>query len=72
MDSIVVTNLLTGEEQIFNDTIPSEAVISAYLLATEGSVQNVRKRYTELYGQIVWGKKTVALGDFCVFRNPTE
>jgi len=69
---IKVTNLLTGEEQTFYDTIPSEAVINAYLKSIGCDESDYQKRYLELYSQLTWGDHTVALEDFCVFHTTTE
>jgi hypothetical protein len=64
--SITVTNLKTGEELVYTDTIPSEAVVFAYLYSTGNhNTWEYEALYSRYYSKLTWGKNTVALYDFC-------
>ena len=67
---VTVVDLSTGEEQVFMSLPPSEAVIRAYLRRnTTFDEHTYPSLYAKHYPDLVWGKRTVAMGNFCAKRS---
>jgi hypothetical protein len=64
-----VHNLANDEVATYTNMLPSRAVMNAWL-ASIG--RNNTWEYEELYSKyshkLTWGRKTVAIGDFCALR----
>ena len=61
-----VVNLATLEERTYVDTLPCEAVIYAWLNEHgQRNTQEYRKLYLKHYRKLTWGKRTVAMEDWC-------
>ena len=60
-----VLNLATGTELAYMNVIPSEAVILAHLQQVgKYNTATWQRDYIEHYPRLVWGEKTVGIGDF--------
>jgi hypothetical protein len=70
MKNVTVVNLKTEDELIYMDKLPSEAVIFAYLHSIgQNNTWEYDRLYFEYYPKLVWGKKTVSMGDFCAYKK---
>jgi hypothetical protein len=71
--SVTVMNLSTGEEYNYLVDLPSKAVVWAHEYARGNrSTWTYDQRYKDLYPKLVWGNKTVGLGDFVALRGSEE
>ena len=68
--STTVMDMNTGNTQVFT-LKPSEAVMSMFLQSLNNyKTEEYHNTFIDLYPKLVWGKKTVAMGDF-VARTET-
>lgn len=74
MKTITVINLATGKESVYAAAISeSEAVTYAHLESIgNNNTWEYPRLCAELNDQLVWGKHTVAMGDFCTLRESVE
>jgi len=62
---VYVENLASDDTMMFVGLSASEAVMSADMHAKHIEPTSFPQYYTQNYRRLVWGKLTVAMGDYC-------
>lgn len=71
--AVEVHNLMNGQTVVFMDCLPSEAVVRAYLMSIgRNNTWDWEREYQCLYPTLIWGKRSVACGNWTALTTPTS